>query len=265
MVGDPLDDARHQLPLGGGIHGALIFASRRRIAASSRPRALSMDQERAHGSAHLAHRMTNLPSEDRILATALAAVHRRTDQLFFSLLLAEWAAAIALAMATPAGAGGSAAALAGAVLAGAALTVPPLLLIWFRPGWWPTRHAVAASQMLWGGLFIQLTGGRLETHFHVFGSLAVLAFYRDWRALLTAGAAVLVDRLVRGGLWPASVYGVADPGWWRLAEHRSAPSATCASSPGARRRSPDPPRTSSTRCSTAPPSSPPPTPRSKPR
>ena len=33
--------------------------------------------------------------------------------------------------------------------------------------------------MLWSGLLIHLTGGRIETHFHVFGSLAFLAFYLD--------------------------------------------------------------------------------------
>ena len=45
-----------------------------------------------------------------------------------------------------------------------------------------TRSRVA--QMLMGALLIHLTGGRIETHFHVFGSLAFLAFYRDWRVLI---------------------------------------------------------------------------------
>ena len=44
-------------------------------------------------------------------------------------------------------------------------------------------YVIAAAQMLSAGLLIHLTGGRLETHFHVFGSLAFLAFYRDWRVL----------------------------------------------------------------------------------
>ena len=43
--------------------------------------------------------------------------------------------------------------------------------------------SVAVAQMLWSGVLIHLTGGRIETHFHVFGSLAFLAFYRDWRVL----------------------------------------------------------------------------------
>jgi len=43
-----------------------------------------------------------------------------------------------------------------------------------------TRHAIAVGQMLCSALLVHLSGGRIETHFHVFGSLAFLAFYRDW-------------------------------------------------------------------------------------
>src|SRR5207244_4581084 len=88
---------------------------------------------------------------------------------------------------------------------------------------WPgrvlTRHAIAVGQMLVSALFIHLTGGRIETHFHVFGSLAFLSFYRDWRILLTATIVVAADHLVRGLLWPESVYGILNPEWWRFLEH----------------------------------------------
>src|SRR5271156_1814253 len=56
-----------------------------------------------------------------------------------------------------------------------------------------TRHVIAVGQMLMGGLLIHLTGGRIETHFHVFGSLAILAFYRDWRVIVTATVVVALD------------------------------------------------------------------------
>ena len=55
----------------------------------------------------------------------------------------------------------------------------PALLGVFRAGEPSTRYTIAGAQMLMGALLIHLTGGRLETHFHVFGSLAFLAFYRD--------------------------------------------------------------------------------------
>ena len=71
-----------------------------------------------------------------------------------------------------------------------------------------TRYTIAVAQMLMGALLIHLTGGRIETHFHVFGSLAFLAFYRDWRVLVPATVVVAADHLLRGIFWPQSVYGV---------------------------------------------------------
>ena len=73
--------------------------------------------------------------------------------------------------------------------------------------------------MLMGALLIHLTGGRIETHFHVFGSLAFLAFYRDWRVLVPATIVVALDHLLRGMFWPQSVYGVLVASQWRWLEH----------------------------------------------
>ena len=81
----------------------------------------------------------------------------------------------------------------------------PVLLARYRSGSALTRHVVAVGQMLMGGLFIHLTGGRIETHFHVFGSLALLAFYRDWRVLVTASLVVAGDHHLRGQIWPRSI------------------------------------------------------------
>lgn len=72
-----------------------------------------------------------------------------------------------------------------AILAGAGITLLPVMLAIFRPGTVMTRHVIAASQMLSSALLIHLTGGRIETHFHVFGSLAFLAFYLDWKVIIT--------------------------------------------------------------------------------
>jgi hypothetical protein len=106
-----------------------------------------------------------------------------------------------------------------AVLGGAGIIVLPILLSILRPGTTLTRHVIAASQMLASALLIHLTGGRIETHFHVFGSLAFLAFYLDWTAIVTATVVVAADHFLRGIFWPESVYGVANPEWWRFLEH----------------------------------------------
>ena len=47
--------------------------------------------------------------------------------------------------------------------------------------------------MMTSALLIHLTGGRIETHFHIFGSLAFLAFYRDWKVMISASVVVVID------------------------------------------------------------------------
>lgn len=148
----------------------------------------------------------------------------KIDRMFAVLLVVQWVAGIGAAFAV------SPYAWAGkehvlhmhvwvAILGGAGITILPVLLAIFRPASPLTRHVIAASQMLSSALLIHLTGGRIETHFHVFGSLAFLAFYLDWRVLITATVVVATDHFARGLFWPESVYGVANAEWWRFLEH----------------------------------------------
>ena len=85
-----------------------------------------------------------------------------------------------------------------AVFLGGLISLFPALLALLRPGLPSTRYTIATAQMLMGALLIHLTGGRIETHFHVFGSLAFLAFYRDWRVLVPATVVVALDHMLRG-------------------------------------------------------------------
>ena len=73
--------------------------------------------------------------------------------------------------------------------------------------------------MLMSSLLIHLSGGRIETHFHVFGSLAFLAFYRDWRVLVPATIVVALDHALRGIYFPQSVFGILSASPWRWVEH----------------------------------------------
>ena len=154
----------------------------------------------------------------------LAARRIRVDRMFAVLLVIQWAACIFAALTV------SPYAWEGkvhtihmhvwiAILGGAGITILPVLLALLKPGAVFTRHVIAASQMLSSALLIHLTGGRIETHFHVFGSLAFLAFYLDVPVLLTATVVIAADHFLRGIFWPESVYGVANPEWWRFLEH----------------------------------------------
>jgi hypothetical protein len=154
----------------------------------------------------------------------LAARHRRADRMFAVLMAVQWIFAIGLALwVSPYAWVGKVREfhphLIAAVFMGGGLALFPVLLAIARPGELLTRHVIVASQMLWSALFIHLTGGRIEAHFHVFGSLAFVAFYLDWPVLVTATIVVAGDHLVRGLLYPESVYGIVNPEWWRFLEH----------------------------------------------
>jgi len=161
---------------------------------------------------------------DRMYHEQLNAGYTRVDQLFAFLLLLEWSLAAAFALwISPYTWAGESIALHvhvwTAVILGGAIVSLPVTLAVIRPGASTTRHAVAIGQMLMGALLIHLGSGRIEVHFHVFGSLAFLALYRDWKVLITASVIVAADHFLRGIYWPRSVYGIATVSPWRWAEH----------------------------------------------
>jgi serine/threonine protein kinase len=148
----------------------------------------------------------------------------RTDKMFAKLLLFQWIMGIGISIwLSPYAWEGSTIAIHihiwSAVLLGGILVSLPAYLIYHQAGQPLTRHSVALAQMLFSALLIHLCGGRIETHFHVFGSLAFLTFYRDWRVLVTATAVVGLDHLLRGVFWPQSVFGIDDASNLRWLEH----------------------------------------------
>src|SRR5204863_4612107 len=106
-----------------------------------------------------------------------------------------------------------------AILLGAAIAALPVTLAYVWPGRFITRIVISVGQMLTSALLIHLTGGRIETHFHVFGSLAFLTLYSDWRVLMSASIIVGLDHLIRGIFFPMSVFGVLTANNLRWLEH----------------------------------------------
>jgi two-component system sensor histidine kinase/response regulator len=151
-------------------------------------------------------------------------VWQRTDRMFAGLMALQWLAGIGVALwITPLTWIGATSSIhvhvIAAIFLGSAIAAFPILLVFVRPGQTITRHVIAVAQMLVSALLIHLTGGRVETHFHVFGSLAFLAFYRDWRVLVTATIVVALDHFLRGTFWPQSVFGTITPDSFRWMEH----------------------------------------------
>jgi tRNA A-37 threonylcarbamoyl transferase component Bud32 len=153
-----------------------------------------------------------------------ARIIAATDRGFAVVLGVEWVVGIALAVfVSPLAWAGTRYSIHehvwAALFLGGTIALPPALIAWFSPGRIYGRQLVAIAQILMAALYIHLTGGRIETHFMIFGSLAFLAFYRDWKVLTTASLVVLVDHLMRGWLFPQSVFGVDAAPVWRSFEH----------------------------------------------
>src|SRR5450631_1746584 len=149
------------------------------------------------------------------LATELFESHcqqvwQRADRMFAGLMALQWLAGIGMALwITPLTWIGATSSIhlhvLAAIFLGGAIAAFPILLVFLRPGQPITRHSIAVAQMLASAILIHLTGGRIETHFHIFGSLAFLAFYRDWRVLVTATIVTTFDHYLRGSYWPESI------------------------------------------------------------
>ena len=173
----------------------------------------------------LLRRVVPKPSRsDDLFGEQLAVTATTVDRAFAVVLALEWLVGVALSLVvSPLAWEGAKSAIHvhvwAAFLLGGVVALPPAILAWLRPGQVWTRHLIAASQMLMAALYIHLTGGRIETHFMIFGSLAFLAAYRDWKVLITASVVVLIDHLLRGWLYPRSVYGVDSAPIWRSFEH----------------------------------------------
>ena len=173
--------------------------------------------------------MTDPDNCIRNKASAVLQSHQQhlwssTDRMFGVLMLLQWLGCIAAAVViSPLTWEGTRSAphlhLWAAILLGGALALYPTYLVIRHAGSALTRNVITVAQVLFGSLLIHLTGGRIETHFHVFGSLAFIAIYRQRSLLLLAAAVVVVDHLARGIFWPQSIYGVLSAPLWRSLEH----------------------------------------------
>jgi len=161
---------------------------------------------------------------DELFEQHQQTILRNTDRLFARLMFFQWIAGILIALfvAPLTWAGQSSQVhmhVWAAIFLGGAISIFPIWITRAWPGATINRYVIAVGQMLMSALLIALTGGRIETHFHVFGSLVILSFYRDWRVLIPATVVVALDHFVRGIYWPYSVYGVLTASPLRSLEH----------------------------------------------
>ena len=161
---------------------------------------------------------------NQILALNQDQLYRRTDAMFGILFVVQLIGCILTALIlTPKTWAGDQSSIHIHVWTGlglgSLLCLMPIFLVLFYRGHVFTRYGIVIAQMLYSSLLIHLSGGRIETHFHLFGSLAFIAFYRDWRLLIPATAIITVDHLIRAMYWPESVFGILTSSPWRAIEH----------------------------------------------
>ncbi|HST31532.1 MAG TPA: PAS domain S-box protein [Chthoniobacterales bacterium] len=161
---------------------------------------------------------------DELFREQQREIYIKTDKLFARLMFWQWIGCIAMAVIiSPYTWSGQTSAIHihvwASIFLGGSISLFPIWLTRAWPGAMITRYVIAIAQMLMSALLISVTGGRIETHFHVFGSLVILSFYRDWRVLVPATIVVGLDHFIRGVYWPYSVYGVLAASPWRSMEH----------------------------------------------
>jgi len=162
--------------------------------------------------------------QKEILSERLQRLCSNTDKMFSYLFIFQWFLGIVIAcIVSPKTWSGENSYihihLWLAIIGGGLIISLPLLLIYMQPGKASTRYCIAAAQSLYSILLIHLTGGRIETHFHIFGSLAFLSVYRDFRTLIIATIITAIDHIIRAYYFPLSVFGSLYGAEWRWLEH----------------------------------------------
>ncbi|MDP3509138.1 MAG: PAS domain S-box protein [Candidatus Melainabacteria bacterium] len=166
----------------------------------------------------------NSPLAEKIYKQERLSICQQTDRMFGWLMILQWLASLLVAIiVSPYSWAGRDSFIHPHIyfvtVLGSLITVFPVYLAFRHAGEPVTRFVMAVCQMIYSGMLIHLTGGRIESHFHIFGSLAFLSFYRDWRVLALASLVTLVDHALRGIYIPESIYGVALASPWRTVEH----------------------------------------------
>lgn len=154
----------------------------------------------------------------------LAANHQQTGKMLQWVMIAQWffVILVSLVVSPRTWIGASAQThihVYLAIILGGLLTWGSWFFIRVAPEKPISRYVTAIAQLVYSGLIIHITGGRIESHFHIFGSLAILAFYQDWKVILIATAVTGVDHIVRGLFFPLSIYGLTTPQVLRTLEH----------------------------------------------
>jgi methyl-accepting chemotaxis protein len=117
----------------------------------------------------------------------LDSVRRNADRLLAFLLVLHFPAALALAPLH-----GS---WLAAIVAGGALSATGFFVARAFPGTTLSRYVMVTCYLGYSALLISETHGMIEFHFHIFGALAFMLIYRDWRVMIVGSLVVVAHHV----------------------------------------------------------------------
>lgn len=168
--------------------------------------------------------MNYLNAKQQIHAELVLKNSKTTDKLFAYLLVFEWMVCVTITVTTsPLTWNGTQSTIHFHVLSsiflGGLTALLPTYFLLKTPGAVMNKYLVTLAQFIFSVLIIHVTGGRIESHFHIFGSLAFLAIYRDYKPVAIFTLLTAADHFIRGVYWPESIYGIESATAWRSFEH----------------------------------------------
>lgn len=147
--------------------------------------------------------------------SGLFAQREQADAKIFWLLVAQWAVVLSTSVAM---AGRLKEVrldvLSSAVVWVSFLSILPLGMVLRLPGTWQARWTVVISQGVMSSLLWFVSGGRPDTHLHLFAWLIVLSLYRDMSVLLAVAVTAMAGHLVVFGSSNLPGFPSNDPAQW---------------------------------------------------
>lgn len=155
------------------------------------------------------------PSVTAKFRSGLFSIREQADAKIFWLLVAQWAVVLSTSIAM-AGRWKDVRldTLSSAVVWVGVLSILPLALVLRSPGRWQARWTVVISQGIMSSLLWYVSGGRPDTHLHLFAWLVVLALYRDMSVLLATAGTALIGHVLVFGSSTLPGLPVNDPSQW---------------------------------------------------
>jgi two-component system sensor histidine kinase/response regulator len=88
---------------------------------------------------------------------------------------------------------------------------------------WPgsdcSSNCIAFVESVICSVGIHCSGGRIESHFHIFVIISFLSNYRRYTVLIIFATITVLDHLIRGLYYPSSVFGISEASISRVLEH----------------------------------------------